>query len=56
MNLGFISSVANFSWGVGNKAESAYAFFGNTLSVSGRKKLMAKIQETTQKGGQKTTH
>ena len=43
MNLGFISSVANFSCGVGNKAESAFAFFGNTLSVSGRKRMMAKI-------------
>ena len=43
MNLGFISSVANFSRGVGNIAELAYAFFGNTLSVSGRKRMMAKI-------------
>jgi hypothetical protein len=38
MNLAFIFSVANFARGVGNKAESAFAFFGNTLSVSGRKK------------------
>ena len=35
MNLAFISSVANFSRGFGNKAELAFAFFGNTLSVLG---------------------
>ena len=43
MNLAFISSVANFARGVGNKAELAFAFFGNTLSVLGRKRIMAKI-------------
>ena len=43
MNLAFISSVANFSRGVRNNAESAFAFFGNSLSVSGRKSIMAKI-------------
>ena len=43
MNFAFISSVANFARGVGNKAESAFAYFGSTLSVTGRKRIMAKI-------------
>ena len=43
MHLAFISSVANFARGVGNKAESAFAFFRNTLSISGRKRIMVKL-------------
>ena len=43
MNFAFILSVANFARGVGNKAESAFAYFGSTLSVTGRKRIMAKI-------------
>ena len=43
MHLAFISSVANFARGVTNKAESAFAYFGNTLSISGRKRIMAKL-------------
>ena len=50
MHLAFIASVANFARGVGNKAESAFAYFGNTLSVSGRKKVMAKLMGNDAEG------
>ncbi len=37
IQLAFISSVTNFARGVTNKAESTFAYFGNTLSISGQK-------------------
>ncbi len=43
MNFAYISSIVNFARGVGNKAESSFAYFGNALSLSTQKRIMAKI-------------